>query len=287
MKYGFIGLGNLGAPIAENILANVKELFIFNRTASRAQPLVEKGATLCQSVKELASLCDVVFSVESNDAALIEITEGSEGIAANLKPGGIHISVSTILPATAKALSQLHHGNNNHYLASPVMGRPEAARAGKLNFFVSGDKMIIEKTKPLLMLAGAAGIWEFGEGEAANVAKLCSNFLIVSAIESMAEVIQLATKSGLDASVWLNVLTQTLFSSPIYNNYSGILLKEQFQPASFSLRLGSKDLNLVMEQASTVQANMPFGKSIQKQLNDCLKNGLGEYDWTAVALALK
>ena len=111
MKYGFIGLGNLGAPIAENILVNVKQLFVYNRTESRTTPLVEKGAVLCLSVKELASLCDVVFSVVSNDAALKEITEGSEGIAANLKPGGIHISISTILPATAKALSQLHQEN--------------------------------------------------------------------------------------------------------------------------------------------------------------------------------
>jgi len=288
MKHGFIGLGNLGAPIAENILANAKQLFVFNRTASMAQPLVEKGATLCPSVKELTSLCDVVFSVVSNDAALKEITEGSEGIAANLKPGGIHISISTILPASAKALSELHLQNNNHYLASPVMGRPETARAGKLHFFVSGDKTVIEKIKPILLHAGAIGVWEFGEkAEAANVAKLCSNFLIASAIESMAEGIQLAKKSGLDAATWMDVLTQTLFSSPIYINYSGILLKEVFQPAAFSLRLGSKDMNLVMEQASTVQAKMPFGKAIQKQLTDSMENGLGEYDWTAVALALK
>lgn len=286
MKYGFIGLGNLGVPIAENIFANVKQLYVFNKTASKAQPLVEKGAGLCRSVKELASLCDIVFSVVSNDLALKEITEGGEGIAANLRPGGIHISISTILPATAKALSKLHQQNNNHYLASPVMGRPEAARAGKLHFFVSGEKAIIEKTRAILMHAGATGIWEFGEGEVANVAKLCSNFLIVSAIESMAEGIQLAKKSGLDASAWLNVLTQTLFNSPVYNNYSAILLKEIFQPASFSLHLGSKDINLVMEQASTVQANMPFGEAIQKQLTDSMKDGLGDYDWTAVALAL-
>ena len=97
-------------------MANTKQLFVFNRTASKAQPLVEKGAELCRSVKELASLSDIVFSIVSNDAALKEITEGSEGIAANLNPGGIHISISTILPATAKALSQLHQQNNNHYL---------------------------------------------------------------------------------------------------------------------------------------------------------------------------
>ncbi|MEP7108369.1 MAG: NAD(P)-dependent oxidoreductase [Ferruginibacter sp.] len=288
MKLGFIGLGNLGTPIAENILANTKQLFIFNRTSSKAQPLEEKGATLCHSVKELSSLCDVVFSIVSDDEALKEITEGNAGIAANLPEGGIHISISTILPATATALSAFHQQYNNHYLASPVMGRPETARAGKLNFLVSGDNTIIKKVEPLLLHAGASGVWEFGESaEAANVAKLCSNFLIVAAIESMAEGIQLATRSGLDAGVWMSMLTQTLLNSPIYANYSVILLKEVFQPAAFSLRLGLKDVNLVMKQASAVQAKMPFGRAIHKQLTDSMENGLAEYDWTAVALALK
>ena len=144
--------------------------------------MVVKGAVLCRSVKEVAALCDVVFSVVPDDEALKEITEGNAGIAANLKAGGIHISISTILPATAKMLSVLHEQYNTHYLASPVMGRPESARAGKLNFLVSGDKTIIQKAKPLLLLAGAEEVWEFGEkAEAANVAKLCSNFLIAAA----------------------------------------------------------------------------------------------------------
>jgi 3-hydroxyisobutyrate dehydrogenase-like beta-hydroxyacid dehydrogenase len=288
MKLGFIGLGNLGMPIAENILANTQQLFVFNRTGSRAQPLVEKGAVLCQSVKELASLCDVVFSVVSDDRALKEITEGNEGVAANMKVGGIHISISTILPATATALSALHQRYNNYYLACPVMGRPEAARAGKLNYLASGDKEIIQKVRPLLLHAGGANVWEFGEGaDAANVAKVCSNFLSAAAIESMAEGSQLAKKSGLDAGSWMSMLTQTLFNSPIYINYSAILLDEIFQPAAFSMRLGLKDANLVLEQASAVQAKMPFGNAIQKQLTDSMKNGLGEYDWTAVALRLK
>ena len=288
MKLGFIGLGHLGTPIAENLLANTKQLYVFNRTAAKAQILIEKGAVLCKSVSELASLCDIVFSIVSDDAALKQITSGNEGIAANLKTGGIHISVSTILPATAKELSAIHRQYNNYYLASPVMGRPEAARAGKLNFLVSGDEHAIETIKPLLHQAGGMGVWEFGnESEAANTAKLCSNFLIISAIEAMAEGIHLAEKSDVDATKWMNMLTQTLFNAPVYINYGNILLKETYQPAGFSLRLGLKDVNLVLEQATSVDAKMPFGKVLNKQLKDCVENGLAEYDWTAIALALK
>jgi 3-hydroxyisobutyrate dehydrogenase-like beta-hydroxyacid dehydrogenase len=288
MKLGFIGLGHLGIPIAENLLGNTKQLYVYNRTTAKAKALTEKGAVLCKSVKELTSLCDIVFSIVSDDAALKQITSGKDGIAANLKEGGIHVSISTILPSTAKELSAWHRQYNNYYLASPVMGRPEAARAGELNFLVSGDGHAIETVKTLLQQAGAVGVWEFGnEPEAANVAKLCSNFLIISAIEAMAEGIHLAEKSGIDAATWMNMLTQTLFNAPVYINYGNILLKEAYQPAGFSLRLGLKDVNLVLEQASSVNAKMPFGKIVHKQLKDSMENELAEYDWTAIALALK
>lgn len=288
MQIGFIGLGNLGTPIAENLLQQHKQLFVYNRTAAKAQPLIDKGAVLCGSVKELAAQCDIVFSMVSDDAALNHITKSEDGLAANLKEGSIHISMSTILPATATYLDALHHLHRNHYVAAPVMGRPEAAKIRKLNFLVSGKAAIVEIIKPFLQDAGAAGIWEFGiETSAANVAKLCSNFLIISAIESMAEGINLASKSGIDAGAWMHMLTNTMFASPLYINYGNILLKEQYQPVAFSLKLGLKDVNLVNEQAAETNAEMPIGKLLQQRLNECVAKGFGEYDWTAIAMALK
>jgi 3-hydroxyisobutyrate dehydrogenase-like beta-hydroxyacid dehydrogenase len=288
MEMGFIGLGSLGMPIAENILQKNQRLFVYNRTASKAQPLVEKGAKICTSIKELAQRCDVVFTVVSDDAALNDITKGRNGLAQNLKAHGFHVSISTVLPATAKELAEVHKQFNNHYIAAPVMGRPEAARAGKLNFLVSGEKTAIEIIRPLLLQAGGAGIWEFGnEPSAANVAKLCTNFLIASAIESMAEGINLATKSGIDAATWVNMITKTLFAAPVYINYSNILLREEFQPAGFALRLGLKDINLVISQSIEANAEMPFGKLMQQRLAECVEKGLGDHDWTAIALALE
>ncbi|CAN5563950.1 NAD(P)-dependent oxidoreductase [soil metagenome] len=288
MQIGFIGLGNLGTPIAENLLQAHKQLFVYNRTVSKAQPLVDKGAVVCISVKELAEQCDIVFSMVSDDAALNHITKSEDGLAANLKEGSIHISMSTILPATATYLDALHHLHRNHYIAAPVMGRPEAAKARKLNFLISGKAAVVGIVKPFIQDAGAAGIWEFGiETSAANVAKLCSNFLIISAIESMAEGINLANKSGIDAAAWMNMLTNTMFASPLYINYGNILLKEAYQPAAFSLKLGLKDVNLVNEQAAENNTEMPIGKLLQQRLNECVAKGFGEYDWTAIALALK
>ena len=97
----------------------------------------------------------------------------------------------------------------------------------------------------------------------------------------------LAKKSNVDPRQWFNMVTQTIFNAPIYINYGNILLKEAFQPAGFSLRLGLKDVNLVMEQATETNAAMPLGNLLQQRLHECVGNGLGEYDLTAVALALK
>jgi len=288
MKLGFIGLGHLGTPIAENLLEKKHPLHIYNRTASKAQPFADKGAVICNSIKELTTGCDIVFTLVSDDHAIRQITEGQDGLAANLKAGGIHISMSTILPATSDELHALHQQHGSHYIACPIMGRPEAARARKLNILSSGSKAIIEMIKPFLTDAGAVKVWEFGEKvSASNVAKLCSNFMIISAIESMAEGITLANKSGIDASAWMEMLTQALFTSPIYVNYGNMILKEAFAPGGFSVKLGLKDVNLVLQQAEQTGAKMPVGNLLKQQLDETIAKGHGDNDWTSIALALK
>ena len=143
-------------------MEKTKQLYVFNRTAAKAQALVEKGAVLCNSVKELAAACDIVFSIVSDDAALKQITAGDDGIAANLKAGGIHISISTILPATARELSALHRQHKNFYLASPVMGRPEAAKSRKTEFSCFGRKTGYRNSQTFIATGGGSrcmGIW--------------------------------------------------------------------------------------------------------------------------------
>lgn len=288
MKTGFIGLGNLGKPIAENLLGTQQPLYVYNRTATRAQSLADKGAVICSSVKELASQCDVVFSIVSDDAAVNHITMGPEGIAANLRKGGIHVSMSTILPATSVALHALHAQHGSDYVASPVMGRPDVARARKINFFISGNQASIQTVRPLLEQAGAVAVWEFGdETGAANIAKLCSNYLIIAAMEALAESINLAQLSNINAEHWMNILTQTYFSAPVYINYSKLILKEAFRPAGFSLQLGLKDMNLILQQAQSVEASMPVGQQVQSLLQQSLAAGLGEHDITAMSLTIK
>jgi 3-hydroxyisobutyrate dehydrogenase-like beta-hydroxyacid dehydrogenase len=288
MKIGFIGLGNLGTPIALNILESGHELFVYNRTLSKTESLAAKGAIVCQDVASLARQCPVVFSMVSDDAALTSIVESEQGLLKNLKAGSIHISMSTILPLTAKNLGEMHRQREQHYLAAPVFGRPEAAKAKKLNFVLSGDEQIRKQAEPLLRDAGAAGIYDFGDNPtAANTIKLCGNFLIVSAIEAIGESIALASKSGINAKQMWDMFSETLFNTPVYHNYSNIVLHQKFEPASFTVRLGLKDLNLVLAQAASVEQSMPLANLLKENMQQLVTEGKSEIDWSAVTLGIK
>ena len=283
---GFIGLGNLGTPIALNLMENGHALRVYNRTASKMTPLTAKGATACDSISALAKECSIVFTIVSDDAALKQICGGDDGLLKNLKKGSIHISMSTILPKTAEDLAQLHQQNEQQYLASPVFGRPEAAVAKKLNFVVSGHQAVRQLAAPLLREAGGMNVWDFGPAiTAANTIKLCGNFLIGSALEAIGESIHLAKKSGADAQLMWQMFSQTLFSSPVYTNYSAIILQEKFEPAAFTVKLGMKDMNLVLQQAAAVDQQMPLAELIRNNMETLIRSGKENMDWSAVSTA--
>jgi len=286
IKIGFIGLGSLGTPIAMNLLSSRGLLFVYNRTIEKTAPLVAAGAVACQTVAELAKNCDVIFSIVSDDNALKSISVGDLGMIRHFKKGGIHISMSTVLPQTAAMLSTLHLDQQQHYLAAPVFGRPEAAQARKLNFVVSGAEKIRRTAEPLLKEAGGAGVWDFGDDIAsAGAVKLCGNFLIASALEAIGESIALARASGLDATKMWAMFNQTLFNTPLYHNYSNIVLEQKFEPAAFTMKLGLKDIDLVLQQAGKVHKSMPLAKLLQHHMQQLLVSGREDIDWSAVSMA--
>ncbi|HTQ29008.1 MAG TPA: NAD(P)-dependent oxidoreductase [Puia sp.] len=282
---GFIGLGNLGTPIAVNLVQSGRKVFVYNRTASKTTALAALGANVADSIVSLARECSVVFTMVSDDAALKAVV--SNGLLDGLQPGAIHISMSTILPETAKELHELHRQKQQHYLAAPVFGRPEAAVARKLNVVMSGDEKIREQAAPVLKDAGAAGIWDFGDSlTAANTIKLCGNFLIASALEAIGESIALARQSGVDPQLMWNMFTQTLFATPVYQNYSNIILQKKFEPAAFTAKLGLKDVNLALQQAASVRVSMPLALLLQTNMQRLVNEGKQDIDWSAVATAV-
>lgn len=283
---GFIGLGCLGTPIALNLMESGHALYVYNRTALKTESLKAKGAVVCKSVAELAKKCSIVFTILSDDAAIKNVCEQDDGLIKNLQHGSIHVSMSTILPVTAQKLAELHTQQGQHYLAAPVFGRPDAATARKLNYVISGDKDIHSMVEPLLKDAGAINVFDFGdEITAANTVKLCGNFLIASALEAIGESVNLAKNSGIDAGKMWDMFSQTLFNTPLYRNYSNIVLQQKFEPAAFTIKLGLKDMNLVLEQAQAANQKMPLAQLLQKNMKAIVDNGNENIDWSAVSTA--
>lgn len=284
MKLGFIGLGNLGTAIAENIVESGHQLFVYNRTASKTKALTDKGATACPTIQALAKECTVILSIVSDDKALKSICEGADGLIENMQPGAVHMCMSTILPQTAEALAAQHAQKGLHYLASPVFGRPEAARARKLNFVLSGEEEIRQLATPILKDAGGAGVWDFGDViTAANTIKLCGNFTIAAALEAIGESAALASRSGVDAKKMWEFFAQTIFNSPVYQNYSNIIVNRRFEPAAFTMQLGLKDINLVLQQAAQVHQKMPLANMLQQHMQQMIEKKGAAIDWSAVA----
>ena len=281
---GFIGLGNMGLPMAMNLLEAGYKLRVYNRTPGKAAPLLQKGAEAVDSPAAAVEAGGTVVTMLANDAALEAVVLGETGILSSLGADGVHISMSTIAPATAQMLADRHKQQRSHYLAAPVFGRPDAAAARKLWIALAGSAEIKAKVRPLLDQLGQ-GVFDFGEAaSAANVVKLSGNFLIISAIEAMAEAFTLAEKNGVDRVQLAELLGKTLFACPIYQNYGRMIAQQQYEPAGFKLSLGLKDVTLTLQTARESQTPLPLASLLHDRLLTLVTQGKGEIDWTGLAL---
>jgi 3-hydroxyisobutyrate dehydrogenase-like beta-hydroxyacid dehydrogenase len=281
---GMIGLGSMGLPLAANLIESGYKLCIYNRTVEKAQSLAEKGAEVVNHPSEVAASSGIVITLLANDQALEEVVLGNNGILSKLGADGIHLSMSTVSPATAKQLATLHQEQGTHYLAAPVFGRPDAVVARKLWICLSGNAAAKARVQPLLEKIGQ-GVFDFGEeAGAANVVKLAGNFLIISAIEAMAEAFTLAEKNGIDRTQIANLFGQTLFACPIYQNYGRMVAQQQYEPAGFKLSLGLKDVTLALQTARASQMPLPLASLLHDRLIAAVANGKGDIDWTGLAL---
>lgn len=282
-KIGFVGLGNMGLPMAENLLAAGYQLIVYNRTASKAEPLVAKGARRAERAGDVAEPGGIVVSMLADDAAVEALVIG-EALADRLAPDGIHISMSTVSPALTRKLSAFHAARGSVMVAAPVFGRPDAAKARQLRICVSGPADAKTKVRPILEAMGQ-GIFDFGDHpDAANVVKLAGNFMIAAAIEAMGEAVAMTRKSGVDPIATLEMLSTTLFAAPVYQGYGAAISHGKFTPAGFRLPLGLKDIDLVIRTAEEAHAPMPTASLLHDRFVSAIAKGRSDMDWSAIAL---
>lgn len=287
MKIGFIGLGNMGAAIATNLLKAHHEVTVWNRSPAKAGPVVEAGAILSSSPKEAARGRDAVFTMVADDAALDAVVDGDSGLMAGLDRDAMHVSMSTVAVATADRLAELHEAKGQRFACAPVFGRPEAAAGAKLFIVAAGDPQTLDRAD-LLFRAVSQRVFRVGEKpSAANLVKLCGNFMILSAIESLAEAMALAEKGGVAKDLLLEVLTGSLFDIPLVKNYGRLLVEQRFKPAGFAAPLGLKDMRLAGQSAETLGVPMPLLGILRDHLIQAIASEGSDIDWSGIGAAIR
>jgi len=279
----FVGTGSMGAPMAMNLVKAGFDVTAYNRTPEKLAALAKAGARTAHRPADAVTPGGIVVTMVSNDLVLKELVTGDGGVAAALG-AGTHVSMSTISPDTSRELAKLHESFGGRYLAAPVFGRPEAAAAAKLWICQSGPQRAKEAARPLLEAMGQS-VHDFGEDPgAANLVKLCGNFMILSAVEAMSEAFALAEKNGIDRAAIAGFFSGTLFDCPIYRNYSRILAARAYEPAGFQLTLGRKDVRLVRGAADAAQVPMPLAGLLDERMKASVAKGRSHLDWTAIEL---
>jgi 3-hydroxyisobutyrate dehydrogenase-like beta-hydroxyacid dehydrogenase len=282
MRIGFIGLGQMGLPMARNLLKAGHAVTVFNRTLARAEPLRSEGASIAETAAEVCN-SEIIISVLAHDAAIEEVLLGREKLLAHFNTDSIHVCMSTISVAMARTLTEAHARAGSGYLSAPVFGRPDAAASARLFITAAGPERLLHRCQPIFDAVGQR-TFLFGEDPAAaNVVKLAGNFMIASVLETLGEAIALLRKSGVEPSRFLEFATSSLFAAPVYKTYGDIIANERYQPAGFKVPLGLKDIRLVLAAAEEATVPMPIAGLVRDHLLTALARGHSESDWSSLA----
>ncbi|MGQ9505519.1 MAG: NAD(P)-dependent oxidoreductase [Thermogutta sp.] len=285
-EFGFIGIGQMGRAMVENWLALGYRVRVYNRTREKLIPLLEKGAIEAPTPADAVVPDGIVMSCVSDDPALEEIFS-DVAIFQRLGTKGIHVSMSTISPKMARILAERHQRQGGVYVAAPVMGRPDTVALRRQTFYLSGPASQRERVKPLLTPI-CRKVLELGEApEAAHVAKLASNFLIGTVVESLGEAFAFVEKNGLSPQCFYDTITEFLFDCFIYKGYGRHLLSGEFREPLFRLQLGLKDIQLSLQSATESRTPMPILSLLRDRYLSAVAQGYGDWDWTAINLEIR
>ena len=283
MKVGFIGLGRMGQCMAQRIFDAGHDLAVYNRTPEKAAALGKAGARIADSITAAAKDRDVVITMLTDDAALVDVAKRDDGLINSLPRGVIHMAMGTHGIEMMRTLSHAHVQAGQVFVAAPVLGRPDRAAAGELGIIPGGPADIIERLRPLFEVMGKSTFMAGSEPEAAAAIKIAHNFVPGCAIEVMGEGMALVRKFGVDPAVLHRVLTGIMFASPAYKIYGEIIVKEAYDRVGVTALIGLKDANLALAAGEAAGVPLPSANVWRDRLLGAIAHGDGERDWAVVA----
>jgi 3-hydroxyisobutyrate dehydrogenase-like beta-hydroxyacid dehydrogenase len=284
---GFIGLGHMGSAMAANLVAGGRPVIGYLHSPEHKSELQSLGIAPTDVLADLFD-CDTVITMLPDDAAVQEIVFGGpsssgSGLASGLKPGAMHLSMSTISPALSSRLAEEHKRRGQNYVAAPVFGNPDAAKARELYVVAAGDPDQIERCRPIFDLVGQRTFVTGSHPGNANLVKLAGNAMIATSVEVLGEVLALLRKRGVEADDFLDIITNTMFGSRVHKIYGGKMVEERYTPG-FALPLALKDVRLALSEADAAGVPMPSVGVVHDRLLAGVARGHAGLDWSALAL---
>ncbi len=278
MRIGFIGLGNMGIPMALRLAAAGYELAVWNRTEGRTEPLLREGAIQAGTPAEAELGADAVITMLFDDAANEDVLFGPNALLDAFSPGALHISCSTISVALSERLTVEHAKRGVDFVAAPVFGRPNVAQEGRLWTVVAGADSAVERARPILQ-AFSRGISVVGkEPRQAHAVKLGGNFLISAMIHSLSEAFVYAEHQGIAPDTFFETVNSALFQSPFYAAYAKVMLNPP-ERAGATIALGAKDLRMFREAAASRKTNSSLADQMAEIFAEAQTVRLGSEDW--------
>ncbi|HEV7603288.1 MAG TPA: NAD(P)-dependent oxidoreductase [Bradyrhizobium sp.] len=286
-EIGFVGLGHMGTAMAANLAASGRRVIAYVRRPDRIGELEALGLRPTTDITDLLD-CEVVISMLPDDDAVREIVFGRsdiglEGLAEGLMRGAIHLSMSTISTAAASLLTSEHARNGQGYVAAPVFGNPDAAKARQLFIVAAGVPADVERCQPILDNLGQRTFVIGADPEHANLVKLLGNMMSATALEMLGEVVAVVRKHGLDPQPFIDIMTSTMFGGRAHKIYGDKIARQTYAPG-FVLPLVLKDVRLALAEAEKAGVPMPSVGVVRDRLITGIARGYGGLDWTALGL---
>jgi 3-hydroxyisobutyrate dehydrogenase-like beta-hydroxyacid dehydrogenase len=279
---GLIGLGNMGAAIADRVLEGGFPLVVYNRTRAKTRAVADRGARVADTPEDLARQVDVVITSLADDDALEDV---AAHVVAEAQRGTVLVDVSTVSPAASGRVASLAEAAGLSYLRAPVSGNPTVVRAGNLTFIVSGPRQDLERVEDVIRAIGPT-IHYVGEREEARVVKLAINSMIAGLAQLMSEALVLGEAAGVSRKTLLEVMGTSAAGAPFVKYKTEPLLRDDFS-ATFTTRLMEKDIDLVLEAAAEAGVELPLAREMKALLRAAVDGGHAELDFIALFLQLR
>lgn len=271
----------MGAAIATRILQSGFNLTVYNRTLSKTSPLENLGATVADTLPRAVKNADLVITCLFDDASVLDVLEGADGILNHMKKNSIHAGTSTILPSTAKKIQNMHSEHDSIYISANVLGGPRVAIAGKLIMFCSGDHNAIIRCKPVFATFSEE-VMDLGQNISdAGKAKICSNYCAASSFELIAELYAFAEKTDLDLEIIQGIL-HSVYAHPGIKGCIDKIKNRSFDDVNFSVKGGAKDIDVYQKTFLDAGVTPEIANILQSRYKEAIKQGLGDKDWSSI-----